>query len=146
VNENPTTSEAEGIGQTTDYRTNPNRDGGGTQEKVQQRTEEMAGKAREAASEYGQKAQEQLDKGTDQAAGGLEQAADKLRAQTENSEGMPAQVGVKMADSMETAAGYLREHNTEDMLNDVEHYVKEHPTQALVGAVVAGFFIGRVLR
>jgi ElaB/YqjD/DUF883 family membrane-anchored ribosome-binding protein len=106
----------------------------------------MAGKAREAAGEYGHKAQDQLDKGTDQAAGGLEQAADKLRSQTGNSEGMPAQAGAKVADSMETTASYLREHNTEEILNDVEHYVKEHPTQALVGAVVAGFMIGRVLR
>ena len=146
MNENPTTSEAEEIGQTTDYRTDLDRDGGGRGERVQERAQEMAGKARESAGEYGQKAQEQLDKGTDQAAGGLEQAAERLRSQTEGSEGMPAQMGVKAADTMESAAGYLRDHNTEDILNDVEHYVKEHPTQALVGAVVAGFVIGRVLR
>jgi ElaB/YqjD/DUF883 family membrane-anchored ribosome-binding protein len=146
VNENPTTSEAEAIGQTTDYRTDQSPNSGGMQERSQEKAQEMAGKAREAAGEYGHKAQDQLDKGTDQAAGGLEQAADKLRSQTGNSEGMPAQAGAKVADSMETTASYLREHNTEEILNDVEHYVKEHPTQALVGAVVAGFMIGRVLR
>ena len=142
MNENPTTSEAESIGQRTDLNTNPDQDTGG----VKDRAQEMSGRAREAAGEYGQKAQEQIDKGTDQAAGGLEQAAEKLRAQAGGSEGMPAQAGVKVADSMETAASYLREHNSEDILNDVEHYVKGHPTQALVGAVVAGFLIGRVLR
>jgi ElaB/YqjD/DUF883 family membrane-anchored ribosome-binding protein len=59
---------------------------------------------------------------------------------------MPAQAGVKVADTMESAAGYLREHNTEDMVGDLEKYVKAHPTTALAGAVVAGFFIGRILR
>jgi ElaB/YqjD/DUF883 family membrane-anchored ribosome-binding protein len=103
-------------------------------------------KTRETAAELGQKAQDQLDKGTDQAASGLEQAAEKLRSQTENSSGMPAQAGVKVAEGMESAAGYLREHNTEDMIGDVERYVKAHPTTALAGAVVAGFFIGRILR
>jgi ElaB/YqjD/DUF883 family membrane-anchored ribosome-binding protein len=113
---------------------------------TQERAQEMAGKARETASQYAEKAQEQLDHGTDQAAGGLEQAAEKLREQTQDGGGMPAQAGTKVAEGMESAAGYLREHNTEDMLADLEHYVKAHPTTALAGAVVAGFFIGRILR
>jgi ElaB/YqjD/DUF883 family membrane-anchored ribosome-binding protein len=143
MNENSTRSEAEEIGQTTDLRSTPPGSGSGS---VQDRAQEMTEKARETAGEMGQKAQEKLDKGTDQAAGGLEQAAEKLRSQTDGSSGMPAQAGVKVADTMESAAGYLREHNTEDMVGDLEKYVKAHPTTALAGAVVAGFFIGRILR
>jgi hypothetical protein len=142
MNENPTTSEAKEIGQNADLRDTPPGSGGNMQEKAQ----DVAEKTRETAAELGQKAQDQLDTGTDQAASGLEQAAEKLRSQTENSSGMPAQAGVKVAEGMESAAGYLREHNTEDMIGDVERYVKAHPTTALAGAVVAGFFIGRVLR
>ena len=103
MNENPSTSQAEEIGQTTNFGSDPKQDSGGVQDKAQ----EVAGKARETASEYGQKAQEQLDKGTDQAAGGLEQAAEKLRAQTADNEGMPAQAGVKVADGMEKRRNLL---------------------------------------
>jgi ElaB/YqjD/DUF883 family membrane-anchored ribosome-binding protein len=144
MNENRTTREPEAVGQTTDLRDSPptsSRDGN-----MQDKAQEMAGKTRETVNEMGQKAQDQLDKGTDQAAGGLEQAAEKLRSQTEGSSGMPAQAGVKVAEGMESAAGYLRDHDTEDMVGDIEKYVKTHPTTALAGAVVAGFFIGRMLR
>jgi ElaB/YqjD/DUF883 family membrane-anchored ribosome-binding protein len=143
MNENPTTSEAKEIGQTTDLRDSPQGSGG---DNMQDRAQEMAGKTRETVTEMGQKAQDKLDKGTDQAASGLEQAADKLREQAEGSSGMPAQAGVKVAEGMENAAGYLREHDTEAIIGDLEKYVKTHPTTALAGAVVAGFFIGRILR
>lgn len=142
MNENRTTREANELGQTTDLRDS----GNSSADTMQDRAQEMAGKTRETVNEMGQKAQDRLDKGTDQAASGLEQAADRLRGQAEGSSGMPAQAGVKVAEGMESAAGYLREHNTEDMLGDIESYVKAHPTTALAGAVVAGFFIGRILR
>jgi ElaB/YqjD/DUF883 family membrane-anchored ribosome-binding protein len=32
------------------------------------------------------------------------------------------------------------------MMNDVGGYVRSHPTQALVGAVVLGFVTGRLIR
>ena len=149
MNENPTTSEAEEIGQSANLNTEPpgqQPSGSGMQEKAQEKAHELAGKTREAAGEYGHKAQDQLDKGMDQAAGSMAQAAEKLRAQSAHSEGMPAQAGVKVADGMETAAAYLREHNTEEILGDVEVYVRKHPTTALAGAVAAGFLIGRILR
>jgi hypothetical protein len=113
---------------------------------TQEQAEDLAGKAKESAGQYAEKAQEQIDRGTDQAAGGLDKAADALRERTRDSDGMGAQAGTRVAEGMETAAGYLREHNSEDMLADLEHYVKAHPTTALAGAVVAGFFIGRILR
>jgi hypothetical protein len=47
---------------------------------------------------------------------------------------------------MDTAATYLKEHSTSDMLNDLEHFAKEHPGQALAGAVITGFVVGRILR
>jgi ElaB/YqjD/DUF883 family membrane-anchored ribosome-binding protein len=47
---------------------------------------------------------------------------------------------------MEKTATYVREHSTNEMLNDVETYVKEHPAQSVAGAVVAGFLLGRILR
>ena len=43
--------------------------------------------------------------------------------------------GTTVADGMEKTAQYLREHDTQQMVNDVEQFVREHPTQAVVGAV-----------
>jgi hypothetical protein len=59
---------------------------------------------------------------------------------------MPAQAGAKAADALDNASGYLRTHETSEILNDVESYAKAHPAQALAGAVVAGFVLGRILR
>jgi ElaB/YqjD/DUF883 family membrane-anchored ribosome-binding protein len=33
-----------------------------------------------------------------------------------------------------------------DMFSDLEGYVKAHPTQALLGAVVMGLLVGRTMR
>jgi ElaB/YqjD/DUF883 family membrane-anchored ribosome-binding protein len=47
---------------------------------------------------------------------------------------------------METAAAYLKEHSSDEIFKDLEVFVKEHPTQALVGAIFAGFLVGRMMR
>jgi ElaB/YqjD/DUF883 family membrane-anchored ribosome-binding protein len=59
---------------------------------------------------------------------------------------MAATAGEAAASTMEKTATYVREHSTNEMLNDVETYVKEHPAQSVAGAVVAGFLLGRILR
>jgi ElaB/YqjD/DUF883 family membrane-anchored ribosome-binding protein len=59
---------------------------------------------------------------------------------------MAGKAGEKVAEGMERSATYLREHSTEDMRGDVERYVREHPMQAMAGALVAGFVLSRILR
>jgi ElaB/YqjD/DUF883 family membrane-anchored ribosome-binding protein len=107
---------------------------------------DTADTARDKASDLGQKAQHQAEVGKDKAAGGMESAADKLREQASKSDGMTAKAGTKAADTMERSADYLREHDTGEILDDVEQYVKDHPMQAVAGAVIGGFVIGRILR
>lgn len=109
-------------------------------------TKSTADAARDKATEIGEKAQDRADAGIDKAAGGLESAAQKLKERTQEADGMPAQAGTKVAEGMEKTAGYLREHDTSAILDDVETYVKEHPMQAVAGAVVGGFLISRILR
>ena len=116
----------------------PMRDGSGQQG--------MAEQAKEKASEYGEKAQEQAEQAKDQAADGMERAAEALRERSGSMEGAPAQASLKVAEGMETASTYLKEHNTTEMWSDVERYAKEHPGKALAGAVVTGFVLGRILR
>ena len=111
-----------------------------------ERAQEYAGQAREKVAEYGEKAQQQLESGKDQAAAGMERAAEQLRERASQTGGMQAQAGTKIADTMEQAAGYLRERSTAEMWDDVETYVRQHPAQALAGAAFAGFIVARVLR
>ena len=106
----------------------------------------MAEQAKEKASEYGEKAQEQAEQAKDQAAGGMERAAEALRERAGSTEGAPAQASLKVAEGMETASMYLKQHNTTEMWSDAERFAKEHPGKALAGAVVTGFVLGRILR
>lgn len=91
-------------------------------------------------------ARQKADEGVDRAASGMQSAAERLRERAEGKSGMTAEVGTKAADTMERGASYLREHDTQEIIDDVERYVREHPMQALAGAVVGGFLIGRILR
>jgi ElaB/YqjD/DUF883 family membrane-anchored ribosome-binding protein len=106
----------------------------------------MGARAQEKAQEYGAKAQEQAEHAREQSAGGMERAAEMLRDKTEGANGMPAEAGAKAAETLDSASGYLRSHDTREIWNDVEVYAREHPTQALAGAVVTGFLLGRILR
>jgi ElaB/YqjD/DUF883 family membrane-anchored ribosome-binding protein len=107
---------------------------------------DTADRAQDKASEIGGKAQRQAEVGVDKAAEGMHSAADKIRERASNQGGMAADAGMKVADSMDKTAGYLREHDTAEILDDVEKYVRDHPMQAVAGAVIGGFVIGRILR
>ena len=113
---------------------------------VADRTREQASKAREQASQYGEKAQEAMGRGTERAGSGLTTVGEKIRERTEGQGGTAEQVGSRVAGGLEKAGQYLRDKDSSQMFDDVEEYVRSHPMQGLVGAVVAGFVIGRVLR
>ena len=100
---------------------------------------------KETARDTAEKAKEKADEGIDKAAEGVKGAADKLRERAERQDGMAADAGVKVADTMERSAEYLREHDTEQIFDDLEQYVRKHPMQALAGAIVGGFLVGRLL-
>jgi ElaB/YqjD/DUF883 family membrane-anchored ribosome-binding protein len=113
------------------------------------KTRETAGKASErvkdTASQAGRKAQETIDRNREPLADEMESAATRAREHAQGREGFQAQASARVADTMEKGAGYLREHDTQDMMEDLEKFVREHPVQALAGAIVGGFIIGRAL-
>jgi hypothetical protein len=109
----------------------------------------MAEQAREgaanAATEAGDRAYQAVESGREGAASGLERAADTLE-QRAAGEGMPAMAAERAAEGMQSAAGYLREHDSAEIWQDVEHYVQRYPVRSLVGAIATGFIVGRILR
>jgi ElaB/YqjD/DUF883 family membrane-anchored ribosome-binding protein len=115
-------------------------------DQAREKAQEYGGQARDKAQEYGERAQEQAEKGREQTATGMQKAAGMVRERTAGTSGMPAEAGAKAADALDSASGYLRTHETSEIWNDVESYAKTHPTQALAGAIFAGFVLGRILR
>ncbi len=91
-------------------------------------------------------AMEQVEQSREKAAGGVESAAQQVRERVSGAGGLQETAGVKVAESMDKTATYLREHDTKAIVTDFEQYAKEHPTQAIMGAVAFGFILGRILK
>jgi ElaB/YqjD/DUF883 family membrane-anchored ribosome-binding protein len=118
-------------------------DDGGT---AQDKAREMSDRASEKANEAKDRAMDQAERGREKAAEGTESAADKIRESTEGHGGMQEKAGTKLADAMDRTSGSLRENRTDEIWNDLEQLARERPMQALGGAVIAGFVLGRILR
>lgn len=102
--------------------------------------------ASEIASEAGDRAYEAAESGRQSAASGLERAAERVEQTAAGQQGMPAMAAERAAEGMQSAAGYLREHDTAEVWQDVERYVRQNPVRSVLGAVAAGFVVGRILR
>lgn len=118
----------------------------GMQQKAADMASTMTTQVQDKASEYSGKLQDQADAGIDKAAQGLEQAAEQMRSRMEDKGGVQAQVGTKVADSLEKTAGYLRDHEADQIWQDVEQFVKDHPLQAAATAAFAGFVVARIMK
>lgn len=116
-------------------------------EMAKEKAGEYGEMAREKAGAYGEKAREQAGVAKDQAASGMERVAGMVRERTAGGDGgVASQAGTKLAGGMEKTAEYLRGRDVNEIWNDVETYARQHPGQAVLGAVLTGFLIGRILR
>jgi len=109
---------------------------------------DAANRAQEQAKRYGQRAMDAVESGRESAAKGLDNAAAGIRSKADSLPGGAevSRFARRAADKIGGAAEYLREHEVKDMMSEVESFVKEHPAQALLGAVVVGFLAGRSMR
>ena len=115
----------------------------------QQAADVASSKGRELAdkaSMAGQEAQQRADQGMDKAASGLEQAAGTLRDQGQQRGGSVGGVAVAAADRLESASQYLREKDTDQLLNDLEGLVRRKPVESLLAAAGIGFVLSKVFR
>lgn len=80
--------------------------------------------------------------GRNAVADGIDSVASRLSAGGEHvAEGARA-----AADKMEGSATWLRNTSGRDVITSFETMVKEHPGRTVIGAVVVGFLVGRMLR
>ena len=112
----------------------------------QEKATEKASELQEKASEVGTKLHESAEAGIDRAADGLEKAAVQLRSRAEDGGGVQEKVGVRVADGLDKTSQYLRDHEAQEIWTDVEQFVKDHPMQAAVGALVAGYVVAKVMK
>ena len=91
-------------------------------------TSGSSSRSTEGSSSWGDDAARQAGRIKDKVSEGIDYAAGQVR------------------DQVDHTVKYFKNHDTKQMLNDVTSFVKSHPAQALVGAVVVGFVAARLLR
>jgi hypothetical protein len=99
------------------------------------------------AAELRQRAAEAIDAKRDAVANKIESAAFSLRERAETMPGGERLAGAadSAAGAMQSAADYVRDHDVEEMLSDIQRTVKRHPGAALLTAAAVGFVIARAL-
>jgi ElaB/YqjD/DUF883 family membrane-anchored ribosome-binding protein len=109
---------------------------------------ETASKAKDKVADLGRSAAEKIDENRESAAGTLESAASTLHEKAVSLPGgeTVAKLAHTAADKLESTAGYVREHDVQSMITDVEDLVRRHPGQSLVAAATVGFLLGRMLK
>ncbi|MFN8585068.1 MAG: DUF883 C-terminal domain-containing protein [Dehalococcoidia bacterium] len=105
---------------------------------------EMAGQMKSMTEDAAGRAKDAAETGRESAADGLDKMASNVRERA--GDGMAGAAMERAADGMGAAAGYLKEHETGEIWDDLERYVREHPMQAVAAAVATGIVVGRVLR
>lgn len=126
---------------------------GTTGDKAKGKAQEAEGKAKDAAETAKAKtdqaagqAQAKADQSMDQAATGLGTAADKLREQGAQQGGTAGNAAAKTADTLDSASGYLRDKDTNQILDDVEALVRRRPVESLAVAAGVGFVLSKIFR
>jgi ElaB/YqjD/DUF883 family membrane-anchored ribosome-binding protein len=122
------------------------RDGASTMSDVASRIQDTASELGQKASDLGHDAVDAIDARRGTAANGLDSAAAGVHANADKLPPSMSGFAHQAADGFGVSASYLRENKLGDMVADLEAYLKAHPGQALAGAVVLGFFAGRMLR
>jgi len=107
--------------------------------------DEALDKAQMKVSEFKDKAQQQAELSREKAATATEHAASQLREKAMQQGGKPGEIGTKVADKLHTTSGYVQQHDTMEILDDIEKFVRDHPLQAVGAAVVAGFVLARII-
>jgi hypothetical protein len=106
---------------------------------------DFASTAKDKASALGRTTADKIDDNREAAAGGLAAAASTLH---EKADALPggekvASIAHSAADKLSGTADYVREHDVNGMMADLERLVKANPGPSLVAAAVVGFLVAR---
>ncbi|MDP9064862.1 MAG: hypothetical protein M3O06_03230 [Pseudomonadota bacterium] len=98
------------------------------------------------AAQLGQSATDKANEGRHAAAGGLASAAASLH---DSADGLPGGERVSglahsAADKMSSAADYIKSHDVDAVMEDLQTLVKNNPVPAMLTAAAVGFLLGRL--
>jgi hypothetical protein len=91
------------------------------------------------------RATEQLDQQRERVASTMNSAAGSLIEHAEQANRLQREAEVRMAHSMEAAAGYLHDHPSEEVARDIREIVRRRPMLSVLVALLAGYFLSRLL-
>ena len=118
---------------------------GETASQVGQKVSDTASKFSQKAGQTASQVKDTVDQNRTAAASGLEKAASAIHDTAGSLPGGDKVAGLAhaAADTLSSTAGYVREHDVNSMMGDVETLVKKNPGPALLAAAVIGFLVGR---
>ena len=116
--------------------------GTGTAARMKQTVKETASEASERISDFGNKTVDQIDATRAPIASTLDRTASGLHETGETA----ARAAHATADKLQSTADYVRQHDVQAMVGDVQELAKRYPGQCLVAAVGVGFLLGRLFR
>jgi ElaB/YqjD/DUF883 family membrane-anchored ribosome-binding protein len=113
---------------------------------MKDRASDMANRAKGKVQEWGDTAAAKIDEQRDTTAGALESAAGKMHDAADAGAEKISSVVHSAAEGVQSTATYLREHDTRQMMADLEDIVRKRPGQSLLIAAAVGFLVGRAFR
>jgi ElaB/YqjD/DUF883 family membrane-anchored ribosome-binding protein len=127
--------------------------GDGLKARATEKARELSEAARSQAGERVRKltasarerAQEQVEGQRERIASRVEDAATSLMHHAEEGDNLRFMAERRVAHGLESAAGYLHSHQTDEVAGDVASYVRQHPVRSLIVAVVIGYLLGKLL-
>jgi ElaB/YqjD/DUF883 family membrane-anchored ribosome-binding protein len=103
-------------------------------------TSRIKDETQEAAKHAGERVRATVERGTDVAGDVAERGAEELRSYAAKADRAVDSV----AGAADDAAQYMHDADADSLMGDVSGYVKRHPVQATIVALVAGFMLARL--
>jgi ElaB/YqjD/DUF883 family membrane-anchored ribosome-binding protein len=118
-------------------------------EKVREIREAARGQAsdkvRQITDKARERATEQVEGQRERIASRVDQAASSLLTHAENGDNLRFEAERRVGHGLESAAGYLHSHQTNQVAGDVSGYVHQHPVRSMIIAAVIGYLLGKLL-
>jgi ElaB/YqjD/DUF883 family membrane-anchored ribosome-binding protein len=108
----------------------------------------MAGIGEQTADDFGRTAANVRDAATDAknvASDVKNRVSDVVSDMSQSATDSARRLARQTAASVERGADYFRNNGVQQIAEDLKDYAKANPTQALVGAAVVGFCLGRMM-
>lgn len=115
-------------------------------DEVMDKASGMMDEGKHKAGEMAGMAQEKVDTGMTKAGETMDHAAHMLRDKGEQQGGPVGTVAGTAANAMESAGSFLQESNPSEMMDQLEAYIRQNPTQSLLIAAGVGFVLAKAFK